>query len=526
MSRMAARLDDLARTRGQDVAIIGDDETLTFGELDARARRLAAGLVGLGIRPGDSVGIWLPNIPAYVAFVAACARIGAVVVSCNTRFRSMEMADVISRSRMKLLVLWPGFARVPFLDILHGVPAESLDTLETVVLIGGRAEAFSEVLPRQRVVDVSDLHRHGEAEIYQHGPEDGFVTFMTSGTTSRPKFALHSEAGAMQHAEDVATAFGYRDGRVLVMTANPLCGVLGFCQAVAALAAGVPQFLPTVFDGKAMAAGMRRLGVTHTNAIDEALDRLLEAVDEDPAFPSLHSAGSGSYNGDFEAFVRRADPRGLKAFGIYGMSEVLALYSRQKLEAPVEKRAQAGGFPVSPAARVRARDPQTGAVLPDGEVGEIEVSGPSRMLRYLGDPAATERALTADGFMRTGDAGCTNPDGSFTFMARMGDALRLGGFLVSPQEIASEIEGHPSIEQCQVVGVKVGSALKPVAFVITRGDASFDESDVVAHCRSRMAPFKVPVRILATEDFPRSVGPNGEKVQRTKLREMAEAALA
>ncbi len=525
MSTIPDFLDKLASRHGTRTAIIGDDERVSFAELKQRAKRVAAGLAALGIGRGDRVAIWLPNLPAWLELACACARLGAVVISCNTRFRSTEMADILARSGAKALVLSPDFKRIPFLEILADIPSDHLARLESLVVLGG-GDVGRVAVPGRRAVAYADLRRTEPVALAEPAPDAGFVTFLTSGTTSLPKFALHSQAAVVRHGEDVADAFGYRHDGVVVLTMNPLCGVLGFNQAFAALAAGVPQVLPTVFEAARVADAMRRHRVTHTAGIDEALVRLLEAVPDTPAFPALHSVGSGSYNADFEAFVRVAETRGMRAFGIYGMSEVMAMFSRRPADAAVEIRARAGGRPVNPLARVRARDPETGALLRLGEVGELEIRGPSLMLRYDGDPAATERAMTRDGFLRTGDIGHTDPDGSFTFLSRMGDALRLSGFLVSPQEIAGVLEAHPSVARCQIVGHKVGAAMRPVAFVIPRGGAPFDEAAVVAFCKERLAPFKAPARVLPVAAFPTAEGPNGEKIQRSKLREMAAAALS
>ena len=525
MDTITTFLDRLASRHGPRTAIIGDDEVVSFAELARRTEQVASGLAALGVGPGDRVAIWLPNRPAWLEVAFACARLGAIVISCNSRFRKTEMADILARSGAKMLVLSPTFRQIQFFDILSEIPADHLGALQSIVVVG-EDELGPSPLPQRRVMRLAELRRDDSPAGPRPEPEAGFVTFLTSGTTSLPKFALHSQAAVVRHAEDVADAFGYRGEGSVVLTMNPLCGVLGFNLSLAALAAGVPQVLPITFDAERVAEAMLRHHVTHTSGIDEALQRLLDLVPGTPAFPALRAVGSGSYNGDFEAFVRQAQTRGMCVFGIYGMSEVMAMFSRQPSDAPIEVRARAGGFPVNRLTRVRARNPETGALLPHGEAGELEFNSPSLMLGYMGDSAATARAMTEDGFLRTGDVGHTNEDGSFTFLSRMGDALRLSGFLVSPQEIAGVLESHPSVERCQVVGHQVGSTMRPVAFVIPRGGAEFDEAALIAHCRQRLAPFKAPVRILKVEDFPIAAGPNGEKVQRGRLRELAAAALA
>jgi fatty-acyl-CoA synthase len=211
----------------------------------------------------------------------------------------------------------------------------------------------------------------------------------------------------------------------------------------------------------------------------------------------------------------------VRLVGLYGTSEIQALFSRQDANAPVEERCLAGGRPVNPAARVRARDPESGRLLPHGESGELEFHAPSRMQAYFGDPEATRDAFTGDGFYRSGDLGYTTVDGRFVFLARINDALRLGGFLVSPLEIEGVVQEHPSVAACQVVGVPRSDGLKPVAFVILRPGAALDESAILAQVAGKLARYKVPVRVFAIEEFPVTPGVNATKIQKHRLRDLA-----
>ena len=206
------------------------------------------------------------------------------------------------------------------------------------------------------------------------------------------------------------------------------------------------------------------------------------------------------------------------------MSEIQALFARQSSGDPSARRALGGGRLISPRARIRARDPESGALLPDGAPGELEAAGPSRMARYFEDLEATAEALTEDGFVRTGDLGYTTPDG-FVFQTRMGDALRLGGFLVSPLEISGFIEGLPGVDACQVVGIDGPRGTEAVAFVVPKQGGGIDVEATREACRSGMARFKVPKAIYIIDAFPVTDSANGIKIQRNKLREMAARLL-
>ena len=188
---------------------------------------------------------------------------------------------------------------------------------------------------------------------------------------------------------------------------------------------------------------------------------------------------------------------------------------------------EGGGLPASsPAAQVRVRDVESGALLPPGASGEIEIRADTNFLGYYNDPVATAEAVLPDGFFRTGDIGRLREDGSFVYETRRGDAMRLAGFLVSPAEIEDVIKRLPEVADAQVVAVEMNGQSRCVAFVIAAPGATPDPAAVIAWAVASMAPFKVLAAVWQVTEFPVTQGPNGVKIQRGKLREMALAALA
>jgi fatty-acyl-CoA synthase len=148
------------------------------------------------------------------------------------------------------------------------------------------------------------------------------------------------------------------------------------------------------------------------------------------------------------------------------------------------------------------------------------------MVGYYGNEAATAQAMTADGYVRTGDLAQLDGRGGFTFLSRMGDVLRLSGFLVNPLEIETHLQKLPEIADCQTIAVPRPDGVRAVSFVILKPGAALDEAAAIAHCRHGLANYKVPVHVYAVEDFPKTPSPNGFKIQRAKLREMAERLLS
>jgi fatty-acyl-CoA synthase len=516
-------LERLAAHDPQRAVLVWDNRRISIGALLEESRRVAGGLAELGILAGDRVALWLPNSPAWLALYLACARLGAIAVAVNTRFRSSEIADILGRSGARLLVLWPDFRHIDFLTILTEADPFALDRLEGIVIYGSAASP--ELVKGKRTIPYDALNQHSRYTGDRGDGPLGSVIFTTSGTTKAPKFVLHDHYSVIEHARAVAPSFGYDAPETILLQALPFCGVFGFCQAMAALVAGAMTVLQPLFIAEEAARLIERHAVTTLNGSDEMLGRLLRTRNESGPFRSLKSVHFAAFNPSMSGLVAEAEQRGLRFAGLYGTSEVQALFARQRLGVPAHVRGQPGGFPVGDRYGVRVRDPESGHLLLHGESGELELAGPSCMVGYYGDAEATEKAMTADGWVRSGDLGHLLGDGSFVFETRMGDVLRLGGYLVAPSEIEAHIQCYPGIDGCQAVGAVGEDGPVVVAFVTLRPGFAFDEAALRQHCAKDLARFKTPARCVALEAFPTTPGANGAKVQRAKLREMAQRLL-
>lgn len=502
-------------------ALIERGRPVSFRALESESRRVANGLVRLGIKPGQRVALWLPNVPAWLATFFACARVGAIAVSVNTRFRSHEVADIVGRSGAQSLVFWPGFRGIDFAAILAACDPRALERLSSIIAYAEAGESTPSTVLGRRALAYSALADSVPMEQDCSAPGAGCVIFTTSGTTRAPKFVLHDQRTVISHAFQVARGFGIGPDAVMLL-APPLCGVYGFCSAMAALTAGRPLVMRPAWDPADAARDIVAHGVTHANGTDEAFAQLLAQSDAPVPFPRVRFFGYAAFTPALGDIVERAESRGLKLVGLYGTSEIQALFARQDENAAVSERRLAGGRPVCPQARVRARDPESGRILPHGEAGELEFLAPSsRMVGYHDDPEATLNALTEDEYYRSGDLGYTQADGRFVFLTRMGDSLRLGGFLVSPAEIESVIQELPWVSACQAVGVPIADGMAVAAFVILRPGSTLDEAAVLRHVGSKLARYKVPRRVFAIEAFPVTPGANATKIQKGKLREIA-----
>jgi fatty-acyl-CoA synthase len=472
-------LADIAEETPDAPAFIHGERTLSFAELLDRAARVAQGLADLGVGAGDRVALWLPNVPAYPILYFACVRLGAIAVAVNTRYRAVEVADIVARSGAKVLACAPGFRRIDFLSILADIDPAALDKLAAIITVGEEPKSAPDAIERLRRVPFDRLLSRPAIATNHALASAPCNIFTTSGTTSAPKFVLHRQGAIAGHAQQVARVFGFTAPDTLSLAILPLCGVFGFNQTLATLAAGRPSVLVDSYEIEEIARLIAQHRPTTMFGSDDMYARLLDMMPGRWPFRSIKWAGYGAFNASLEDLPERAQPRGLRLVGLYGMSEVQALYARQPLKAPMARRKQGGGLPTSPLGHVRVRD-----------LAELDGRG------------------------------------GFTFLSRMGDVLRLSGFLVNPLEIETHIQKLPAIADCQTIAVPRPEGVRAVSFVILKSGAALDEAEVIGHCKRGLANYKVPLRVFAVDDFPKTPSPNGFKIQRGKLREMAERLLS
>jgi fatty-acyl-CoA synthase len=490
--------------------------TLIWGAFQDRVLRVAGGLRKAGIGAGYRVALWLPNGADYLAAIFACARLGALAVHINTRFRVAEVGSLLRRTRAVALVTQWGFAPVDFPAIFSSLPQEDRAALRCV--LAPRRSRNPATLAGLPVLPLDgDAAEAGRDEATAGAP---CLTFTTSGTTSGPKLVLHDQRTIAGHAADVARSIRLDAEDAALLGAVPFCGTFGNAAAMAAVAAGAHIVCLAQFDGAATAALIRHHRITHLIGGDDMFGRIAAASGGRP-FDSVRFSGFAAFHSSAPVSIAAAEAVGLWPRGLYGSSEVQALFSI----ADGENRLRGGGVPVSGHARLAVRDPETGTALALGASGELWIDAPSRFVEYLDNPSATARAIDIDGMFRTGDLGRLANVG-FIYEARIGDTMRLGGFLVSPEEIEAVIQAQPGVAGVQVVSASRGAGDPvPVAFVRPCAGAVLQEAALRASCLQQLARFKVPERIVVVDDFPIVESPNGAKVQKVRLREMAEALL-
>jgi fatty-acyl-CoA synthase len=510
-STLTEMLETAAERRPTGPALIGPRGRLAWFHFAAAARRVAEGLARRGIAPGDRVALWLPNRPEYLILQFALARLGATAVHVNTRFRAHEVAYLIGRARPAAIATCWGFEPADFPAILAELAPDLRAPLRFVIGIdaGGAKEIGPlPVLPWEQL-DGAPERRQDDA-----APDAFCLTYTTSGTTAGPKLVVHRQAAIAGHAFDVAERIGLDAPKAALLGAVPFCGTYGMTAAMAAIAGGAPVVCMDRFEAEPADALIRLHGVTHMVATDDLVLQLAAAAGERPYAPFACTA-LADFHGKASLALEASDRLNLACRGAYGSSEMQALLALQD-PGDLARRGGGGGTLVSAAAAVRARDPASGEIAAEGE---LEFRAPSMFAGYLGDEAATAAVLTEDLFYRSGDLGLLREEGGFDFRTRLGDALRLGGFLVHPEEIEGFFLAQPGVAAAQVVAV----GDRPVAFLTGEG---IEEAALLAAAEGAMARHKLPARVVALDAFPMAESPNGLKVQRARLREMAEALLA
>ena len=501
-------LDRHLAERPGATAFIAEGRAFSYAEFDALGRRAAAWLHARGVGAGDRVALWLVDRIEWLALLFGLARLGAAAVSVNTRYRAAELEHILAHSGARMLVLQPEFRGIDFAALLAGVDKQAIRALEHVAFLDARE--WPERATPERAA-----------------PDAVLAMFTTSGTTSNPKLVMHLQRTLAFHALQTSRAYGFAAPGARLLATIPFCGVYGFCSTLAAFAAGAPVVIMETFEAKAAVELVRRHAITHVFGGDEMYRRMLELAPGHDPFPSARFFGFAAFQAGAAELAESAWQRRVPLIGLYGSSEVQALFSAQKAHAPLAERIEAGGYPAAgAAAQVRVRDVDSGALLPPGRSGELEIRSPGNFAGYWANPEASAKAIDADGFFRTGDIGRLRGDGSFVFEARRGDAFRLAGYLVSPLEIEDALKRVPGVSDVQVVGIDIAGQPKCVAFIIPVESEKLDEKQILFTVGQRLAAFKVPARAWFVERFPVTESANGVKIQRARLREMALERLA
>ncbi|WP_439518177.1 class I adenylate-forming enzyme family protein [Hydrogenophaga sp.] len=464
--------------------------SLSGPALAARVDAVAAGLLRAGLQAGDRVA-WLGlNHPAQIALLMALARLGGVLVPMNHRLSPAEWADLIDDCRPVLL--------------LHDAQL---------------AEAAQRLAPPRWSVDELDASEGASPSPVKPSTADQpLLLVYTSGTTGRPKGAVHTQGNLLANMAIAAQVQAMTPADT-VLTVLPLFHVGGFCiQTLPALAVGAQVLLHTRFDANATMAGIQEERPTLTLQVPATLQALVGHPEW--ALSDLSSlraiwAGSSLLPAPL---IEACHARGVPVCNVYGSTETgpfsIALAADRALD-----HIGSCGWP-APGVDVRLEDSAGQAVVP-GDVGEILVRGPNVVSRYWPDLPACD----ADGFFHSGDLARQLPDGSFTVVGRAKDMVISGGENIYPAEIENLLMQHPMVAECAVVGqddARWGEVV--VAVVVLQGPETGEWTAALqTFLDGRLARYKWPRRWQRVDALPRTaLG----KVQKPELKALLKAAVA
>jgi acyl-CoA synthetase (AMP-forming)/AMP-acid ligase II len=504
-----ALLRRTAAAQGDAEAVVCGEVRWTYAELLRQVRIAAAALLGAGIRPGDRVGIWAPNSERWIAAALALQYVGATVIPINTRYKGDEARDLLDRTGAVALLTETGFLGLDFAGMLGAGaapgPLAGLPRLRILVELGNAgtpdALAWSELLAGAD--DAARTSAELAAELVEPGATSAIL--FTSGTTGRPKGAMLGQGQLLRVFADYATGLGVGpEDRALA--ANPFFHTFGYAAGIlTCLLAGATIYPMAAFDPEAALALIESERITWLPGPPTIYPMLMDS----PARPgrdtsSLRLAVTGASVVPGELIRRmRADLGFRQIITAYGLTESSGTVTMCSLTDPDEVVEQTSGRPL-PRVQVEIRD-QSGEACPSGTLGEICVRGRNVMAGYLDDPAATAEAIDAEGWLHTGDVGFLDEGGYLHITDRLKDMFIVGGFNAYPAEIERLLTQHPAVSQAAVIGVpdpRLGEVGR--AYVIPRRGAEISPEKLMAWCREHMANYKVPRKIVVTDDLPRN----------------------
>ncbi|KMS53583.1 AMP-dependent synthetase [Novosphingobium barchaimii LL02] len=505
-------------------ALVYDGQEATYAELFEQVIERARGLIGLGVKAGDHVGILAPNCWDYVVLYYAIDLVGACAVLLNARYRPDDLSYVIPKSRIELLLVgghahdfcdyrpmltevfpeladWSGgelkVAAAPALRMIVEVGDDRPGPWPTIAVLEQAAAAVD----RQTVLERAAAVR----------PEDIGLIIFSSGTTSRPKACMLTHLSLSRMGKAMAGSFRLtEEDRVWdplplfhMSTILPMAG----CRATGACFVGMSHFSPDA----AMELLIERSPTVHYAGFPTIISALVTHPDfaryDQSALRINHVVGPVDLMRRYGTLFP-----GAKYVNSYGLTEATGVPCYSNIDDPDDVLFATSG-PICEGMDVAIFD-EDGVKVPDGAPGEIRVRGFGVFAGYFDDDVATAAAVDTDDWLHTGDLGRIGPMGRLVYEGRLKDMLKIGGENVAAVELESFLATHPAIRMAQVVGVPDERLMEvAAAFIELNPGASLETQDVIAHCAGRIASYKIPRYVRFVESWPMSA----TKVQKFEL---------
>ncbi len=476
-----------ARVSGSSDAIRHGDTVLSYAALAAGVDALAAALRARGVAAGEPVAALIAGALEMTLLLHAVQRCGALLLPLNVRLTPPELRHQLGDSGARTLV-----SDAPLADAADALVHE-------LALCGLR-------LSLSRAAEPSLTPAAGRAKAACEQPPCGdsdsaraLLWLYTSGTTGAPKAAEISQVALHASARGHEQLIGLAPGE-LWLACMPLFHVGGLSILIRCTLAGACAELHDRFEPERVRAALVSGRIALVSLVPTMLARVLDAWGERPAPPALRCVLLGGA-GAPPALLARARALGFPLAPTYGLTEAA---SQVATRLPGESREPLGGrLRPLPGSELRIVD-DAGEEAPPGIAGEICVRGPTLMTRYVGRPEETARALTG-GWLHTGDVGRLDAEGGLEVLDRRADLIVSGGENVYPAEVEAALLAHPAVaEACVVARPDSELGARPVAWIVLHPGARVSEEDLRAHCRERLARYKLPVAFELASELPRN----------------------
>jgi fatty-acyl-CoA synthase len=488
----------------------------TYRELWELTTRAALALMARGVKRGERVAIWSPNRYEWVILQFATARVGAILVNINPAYKTAELAYVLNQSGTRILFLARAFRASDYVGMLAAVRAQCKHLEEDIVI----DEGFGPLLEAGAAADAAArsalAQRESELQF-----DDAINIQYTSGTTGAPKGATLSHHNVLNNGFFVGEGMRLTDAdRVCIpvpfyhcfgmVLGNLACTTHGAAMIIPGEAFDALLVLETVAAEKCTALhGVPTMFIgelDHPRFGDFDLSTLRTGI----------MAGSPCPIEVMKAVVARMNMAEVTI--CYGMTETSPVSAQTGASDPLDKRVGSVGR-VHPHVEVKVVDPETGAIVPRGERGELCTRGYSVMIGYWANDEATAAAIDRTGWMHTGDLATMDAEGYVNIVGRIKDMIIRGGENVYPREVEEFLHTHAAVSEAQVIGVpsaKYGEEV--MAWVRLREGASVDDAALDSFCRGTIATYKIPRFWKVVTEFPMTVT---GKVQKYRMREIS-----
>lgn len=519
-------------TPDQEFIVYPDrDLRFTYSEFNARVDKLAKGLMYTGVGVGDKVGIWANNVPDWLTFMFATAKIGAVLVTINTNYKLAEMEYLLKDADIHTLCLVDGWRDSDYVNMIFelipelkthsrgNLKSEKFPELRNVVFIGQEKHRgmfnTAELILLGEHLDDLELE---DAKL-KVGPHDVVNMQYTSGTTGFPKGVMLSHHNILNNGFAAGECMKYTaDDRLLVCV--PFFHCFGCVLAVCAIIShGATMVVTENFDPLMVLASVEKERCTALYGVPT----MFIAELHHPMFDlfDLSSLRTGIMAGSLcpiETMRQVMDKMHCKdIISVYGLTETSPGMTATRTHNSAEVRATTVGFEF-PNVEVKIVNPETGEECEEGEQGEVCCRGYNVMKGYYKNAEATRKVIDEDGWLHSGDLGLKTKDGFYQITGRIKDMIIRGGENIYPREIENFLYKMPEIEAIEVAGIpspKYGEQVG--AFIKLKEGMSLAEEDVKEYCRGQIARFKIPKYIFFVTEYPMTAS---GKIQKYKLKKV------